>query len=140
MLTVKDVMTTDLVTLKETESVALARQHYGRTAYSASAHPQRRRALLSDFSRSATSWRPPSRCWPRWIRETINAMEAAIPIRELMTTAMTTVREDTSLREAALLLLELKVGCLPVLSESRLVGIVTEADFIKFVLRVLDKL
>ncbi len=73
-------------------------------------------------------------------QQTIDEMEASIPIRELMTTAVTVVHEDTDLREAATNLLELKLGCLPVLSNGRLVGILTEADFIKLTITLLDQI
>ena len=139
MLTVQDVMTTDLVTLKDTDSVALARrimgeQHVRHLPIQSETGTFVGLLTQRDVLAATVS------VLAEVDQESISAMEASIPIRELMTTAMTTVREDTSLREAALLLLELKLGCLPVLSGNRLVGIVTEADFIKFVLRVLDKI
>jgi CBS domain-containing membrane protein len=132
-------MTTDLVTLKETDSVALARRIMGEQHIRHLPIHNEMGAFVGLLTQRDVLAATVS-VLAEVDQETINAMEAAIPIRELMTTAMTTVREDTSLREAALLLLELKVGCLPVLSDSRLLGIVTEADFIKFVLRVLDRL
>jgi CBS domain-containing membrane protein len=53
-----------------------------------------------------------------------------------MSTEVDTVEPDQSLREAAELLLENKVGCLPVVEGSHVVGILTEADFVR---RSLDR-
>ena len=52
-------------------------------------------------------------------------------IREIMTTEPETVEPETSLREAAQMLLEDKIGCLPVVEGMHLVGILTEADFVR---------
>ena len=52
-------------------------------------------------------------------------------IREFMSTEVDTVEPDQSLREAAELLLENKIGCLPVVEGNHVVGILTEADFVR---------
>ena len=52
-------------------------------------------------------------------------------VREVMTTEPETVEPETSLKEAAQILFEDKVGCLPVVEGSHLVGILTEADFVR---------
>jgi CBS domain-containing protein len=49
-----------------------------------------------------------------------------------MTRDVQTVRAETPLGDAARLMLRGKVGCLPVIdAENKLVGILTEADFVK---------
>jgi CBS domain-containing membrane protein len=58
----------------------------------------------------------------------------AMRVREIMTTDPATVEPDTELAEAARLLLENKFGCLPVVEGESLVGILTEADFVKYML------
>jgi CBS domain-containing protein len=52
-------------------------------------------------------------------------------VREVMVTDLETVDPDTSLAEAASTLFENKIGCLPVVEGSRLVGILTESDFVR---------
>lgn len=52
-------------------------------------------------------------------------------IRDIMATEPDTIEPDATLREAAEILLENKVGCLPVLEGLHLVGIITEADFVR---------
>ena len=52
-------------------------------------------------------------------------------VRDFMTTDVATVGPDTLLRDAARLLLKLKISGLPVINDERkLVGIVSEADFL----------
>lgn len=53
-------------------------------------------------------------------------------VREMMTLVVHTVRPETPLFEAASLLQEKKVGCLPVTEDDdTLVGIVTHSDFLR---------
>jgi CBS domain-containing membrane protein len=52
-------------------------------------------------------------------------------IRDIMATEPDVIEPDASLREAAEMLLENKVGCLPVAERLHLVGIITEADFVR---------
>lgn len=52
-------------------------------------------------------------------------------VSDVMTTYVETVSPDTELREAARQMLESKIGSLPVTDNDRLVGIVTEADFVR---------
>jgi CBS domain-containing protein len=52
-------------------------------------------------------------------------------VRDIMTTDVATASPDTSLRDAARILLELRISGLPVIDQNgKLVGIVTEADFL----------
>ncbi len=52
-------------------------------------------------------------------------------VREIMTIEPETVEPEARLAEAAALLLENKIGCLPVVEGMHLVGILTEADFVR---------
>jgi len=56
-------------------------------------------------------------------------------VKEVMSTDLLTTTPDTPLVEAARVLMERKIGCLPVVEDGRLVGIVTEADFVALVAR-----
>ena len=48
-----------------------------------------------------------------------------------MTESVETIEPDRSIREAAQMMLENKFGCLPVVEGLRVVGIVTESDFVR---------
>ncbi|TVM15820.1 hypothetical protein DPQ33_14040 [Oceanidesulfovibrio indonesiensis] len=65
-------------------------------------------------------------------------IDSGIPIHEIMRRDVTTVTPTTTLRETADLLLHHKYGCLPVLEDGILRGIITEADFLKLTIRLLD--
>lgn len=54
-------------------------------------------------------------------------------VKDLMTTDMATAGPSTTVREAANLLRGRSIGCLPVLDNNRLVGIVTISDLLELV-------
>ncbi|HVP29509.1 MAG TPA: CBS domain-containing protein [Myxococcota bacterium] len=56
-----------------------------------------------------------------------------LTVKEAMTSPVITATPDTPLRDAARLMLERKLGSLPVLEGGRLVGILTESDFVGLV-------
>ena len=58
-------------------------------------------------------------------------LDRYIPIMEVMKTDVVTASPKSDVRTAIGVLLENKYGCLPVVSGKKLVGIVTEADFLK---------
>ena len=49
----------------------------------------------------------------------------------MMTTDLVTVGPDTDIRSAAQIMFAKKLGCLPVVEHGRLVGILTESDFVR---------
>jgi len=55
---------------------------------------------------------------------------AAYPVKQVMATDVVTVAPDADLREAATLMTQKKVGCVPVVDGKELVGILTEGDFL----------
>ncbi|HKE20618.1 MAG TPA: CBS domain-containing protein [Kofleriaceae bacterium] len=57
----------------------------------------------------------------------------ALLVREVMAADPITTTPDTPLGEAAAIMLRRKIGCLPVVEGERLVGIITEADFVAHV-------
>ena len=63
-------------------------------------------------------------------RETERAMLRRRHIRDIMLGEPDTIEPDMPLQDAAEMLLESKVGCLPVVEGMHLVGIITEADFV----------
>lgn len=69
---------------------------------------------------------------------TQNEIDAGIPLQEIMRTDVHTVSPDQPVREAAGILYNHKYGCLPVLEGGKLVGIVTEADFLQLTIQLLD--
>ena len=64
-------------------------------------------------------------------------LDRNIHIMNIMKTDVKTADPEMDICSAITLLLEHKYGCLPILSEGKLVGIVTEADFLKLTLELL---
>ena len=56
----------------------------------------------------------------------MNLKVKSVMVKEVMTTI-----EDTPIEEAAHLMLDHKIGCLPVLRDDKLVGIITESDIFR---------
>jgi CBS domain-containing membrane protein len=54
-----------------------------------------------------------------------------LQVRDLMLGEVDRVTPETDIREAAQLMLDHKYGCLPVVEGNRLVGILTESDFVR---------
>jgi CBS domain-containing protein len=52
-------------------------------------------------------------------------------LKEAMKTEVVTVTPDAPLAEAAKIMLERKIGCLVVVEAKKIVGIITESDFVK---------
>jgi CBS domain-containing membrane protein len=65
-------------------------------------------------------------------RESRVDIEREVPVEMLMEKDILTVDAETSAARAAFLLESYKFGCLPVVENGKLVGILTEADFVRF--------
>jgi len=56
-------------------------------------------------------------------------------VKDVMATEVVTTTPETPLEDAARTMVDRKLGCLPVVSGDRLVGILTEGDFVAFAAR-----
>ena len=63
-----------------------------------------------------------------------------IGIKDAMVTDVATVDINASLRHAALFLEKHKIGCLPVLDDDKLIGIITDTDFVAVAINLLEQL
>lgn len=61
----------------------------------------------------------------------LNYLLERLKIETIMTKKVITVAPDTSLLDAAKLLIAHKIGCLPVVDQDELVGIITEGDLLR---------
>ncbi len=131
MISVGEFMTKDLVTVREADDLALAEAllKLGGIRHLPVVRDRKLVGILTqrDVLRSGLSG---------------NASAREIAVSEVMTKEPTSVRPSLGLSSAARLMLERKFGCLPVCEDDgTLVGIVTEADFVRFaadVVRDLD--
>jgi len=65
-----------------------------------------------------------------------NKILDSLRVKEVMATDLATAHPDTPLAEAAALMQRRKIGCLPVVDGERLVGILTESDFVAHVAKL----
>jgi CBS domain-containing protein len=54
-------------------------------------------------------------------------------VKEVMSEPAITISSEAPIKEAARLMIERKIGCLPVIEGGRLVGIVTETDILRHI-------
>ena len=60
------------------------------------------------------------------------ALLKSLMIKEIMQRRLITVEPDTPIREAAHLMAERKIGCLPIVDNGDLVGLVTTTDVLRY--------
>ncbi|MDJ0832764.1 MAG: CBS domain-containing protein [Gammaproteobacteria bacterium] len=63
----------------------------------------------------------------------------AVKLADIMIKHVSVIHTTDSLRQAALFLQSHKYGCLPVVSDDRLVGIITDSDFITIAINLLEQ-
>jgi CBS domain-containing protein len=61
-------------------------------------------------------------------------------VADLMIAKPTTIGPQTTIKEAMEIMRGNKLGCLPVVKEDELVGIITEMDFLRVAGRLIDRL
>jgi CBS domain-containing membrane protein len=66
-------------------------------------------------------------------QKTKSALLKTVPLKEIMKKRLITVEPETDIKQAAQLMAERKVGCLPVLKEGSLVGLVTTTNVLRYV-------
>lgn len=124
MQIVGELMTRDVVTLKETQNLAKADEllHLHRIRHLPVLRQGKLVGLVThrDLLRAAAVHTTDPASQPLWAAD-------------IMTRDVATVHPDTSLKEAVTLMLKHKYGCLPVVDASGgLLGILTEADLVRY--------
>jgi CBS domain-containing membrane protein len=61
-------------------------------------------------------------------------------VTEIMRRKVYTVSEESDMRSAALMMQEYKIGALPVLRDKKLVGIITDSDYVALAINLLEQL
>ena len=67
----------------------------------------------------------------------MNYLLAKLQVQKVMSSPPVTVPEDAPLEEAARVMVEKKIGCLPVMRNGELVGVITETDIFESFVEVL---
>lgn len=68
------------------------------------------------------------------------AEERYVALSSVMTSPVQTVDENASLRGTAMHMQKNKLGCLPVIRDDRLVGIITDSDFVSVAINLMEQL
>jgi CBS domain-containing membrane protein len=127
---VKDVMASDVTTLKRNEKLTLADDlmHLGRI---------RHLPVLDDDGQQLIGIVSQRDLFRGALAQAIGYGQHArrklldtLLVKEVMVTDLITTTPETTLAEAARVLLEHKIGCLPVVKDGHLAGILTEGDFV----------
>lgn len=71
--------------------------------------------------------------------EAEQARARTIPISSFMTRKVQTIHEEVSLLKAGIFLNEHGYGCLPVVKDGKLTGIITDRDFVSIAIALLDQ-
>ena len=75
------------------------------------------------------------------LRDAENRLRAKnIPIEDVMVRNVVTISENASVRQAALFLEKYRIGCLPVVTDGKLVGIITDTDFVAVAINLLEQI
>ena len=133
MISIEDIMTSRLHTLKASSTVEHASDLMKE-------HAIRHIPVVNDFGRllglvtqrdilAATS--PLGKRQP----EEISASLTYVMNRQLIT-----ISRDTRLTSAASLLQKHRIGCLPVVEKEKLIGLVTDSDFVTIAIHLLEQL
>jgi CBS domain-containing membrane protein len=129
---VRDAMTREVATLRPDDELSIARDvmRLGRIRHLPVVDAEERLCGLvshRDLLRSALLRRDEAGRAPGSDPRTLR-------VSEVMTREVAVTSPDEPLRDAAAEMFRRKLGCLPVLEGGRLVGIVTEADFVRLAL------
>jgi len=133
---VREWMTPNPVTVASDASVLQARAQMERDDI--------RRLLVVDEDQELVglvSWRDVVEAWPSrftMLEPTeVRELMDRVLVDEIMTRQLVTVDPDTSIAEAANLMFEHTVGALPVVEGPRVVGILTNSDLLRGLVRIL---
>jgi CBS domain-containing protein len=133
---VRDLMQTDVVTLNADDHLDLADDimSLGRIRHLPVLAEGKLVGLLSqrDLYRAAIS------SLLQLNRATQQEWLAKVPVRAVMTTNVVTVAPGEPSRKAVGLMLERKIGCLPVVDQGELVGLLGESDCLRHLARLLE--
>ena len=136
MMTLDTIMSTDLVTIRPDENLAAARalMHDKRIHHLPVVDDQEELIGLVTLTNvlAATD---------SFLRDDDSRIHAKeIVVKDMMVTDVATVDEHASLRQAALFLERHRIGCLPVMSGDKLMGIITDTDFVGVAINLLEQI
>jgi CBS domain-containing protein len=134
---VRDIMTTDFTTLREDEVLLDATFIFARASFRHVPIVNGKQLVgivterdLKHYTPSILSGIPP---------EEYNRLMEATPLSMIMTRNLVTIEPGKTVYEAAQLLYDHRIGCLPVVEDGELKGIITTTDMLNLLLRLLKE-
>lgn len=138
MIIVEDFMTTEPWTLRETDSIDNAREIMTeRHIRHIPITDDENRLVGLVTQRDILAATDPAQLLKA--KSDSNADGADLKISDIMIHNVSVISEKDSLRQAALYLQSHKYGCLPVVTDDRLVGIITDSDFIAIAINLIEQ-
>ena len=136
MFTLDAIMTTDLITLLPTANLAEARELMHKNKIHHLPVVDDNNTLIGLVTLTNVLAATDS-----ILRDPDNSIRASdVVVKDIMVTDVATVDERASLRQAALFLEKHRIGCLPVVTDGMLQGIITETDFVAVAINLLEQL
>ena len=138
MIVVKDLMTTEPHTLGQQETLAVARQfmkkHRIRHLPITGDNGELTGLLsLKDIVAASVS------ALADIDEDERDELDSLTPVAAVMSKNLIVTTPDTGLRRAGEIMLEQKIGCLPVIDGDDIMGIITEADFVQLSVHLLGQ-
>jgi CBS domain-containing protein len=132
MITVNEIMSTELITLEPGDSVSKAAETMTKNNIRhipIVGHQNQVLGIISqrDVLKAGA------------LSDQINTPALDVPISEIMTKGILTTHPKDSLRAAGLTLQKHKYGCLPVVDNAALVGIITDSDFVGVAINLIEE-
>lgn len=129
MRLVRDRMTTALITVSPSTTMfdVVDMLKRGRVRHLLVVDDGRLVGLITDRDAAGRAVGPMSWLDDTEMDQALHEMKAC----EVMTDEFRTIRSDATLAEAANIVIDAKIGCLPVVDDDRLMGILCESDFVR---------
>ena len=133
MFSIDAIMTTELITLPPTATLAEARDLIGKHRFHHIPIVDDDRLVglvtMTDVLAATDSF----------LRDPENRIaDEDILVKDVMVTDIVTIDEHASLRQAALFIEKHNIGCLPVVTDGKLHGIITDTDFVGVAINLLE--
>jgi len=124
---IKDVMTKNPVCVEESTSIVVAKDLMAKNNFGKLPVLNKQKKLVGILTKNDISKASPSDATTLDKYE-INALLDKLTCGKCMTKGVVTVSEDEVIEEAARIMIDKEIGCVPVVKDDIVVGIVTESD------------
>ena len=138
MLSVAEIMTAKPQTLGPDDSLAEARKLMSEQHFRHIPIVDKEEKLVGVVSQRDVLAAADSSVLPD--RDAHAKQERYIALSTIMTTPVQTVEPDARLRGTAMHLLKNRLGCMPVTRNGKLVGIITDSDFVSIAIHLMEQL